>query len=90
MKKPAVPPIEPRTGRQLVMPLHEQAPMAPRGTSVESWGGAMAVDHRLQLWDVGDSRASCVAHVDDLSARDRRVIAEYQIALWQAFRDWKA
>jgi hypothetical protein len=66
-------------------------PVRPRGCQWEMWGGAVAIDHGLVVYDVnttnGDS--SAVGYVSDLPAADRRALADYMIKLWEHFAEGK-
>lgn len=86
MKKNRTPPITPHVGDRL-MPLKDQPPFRPFGTKYEFFGGAIGIDHSLQLYEI--------SHIDiqygadtatSMPLRDRQVIADYMIALWTAFK----
>ncbi len=86
MKKNRTPPITPNLGPDM-LPLDDQIPFRPFGTTWELWGGAVGIDHSLQIYDIGPPQAACgAAHVTELTPRDRDVLADYMIALWTAFK----
>lgn len=84
-RKNRTPPIAANISKT-VRPLAEQPPALPHGVAFEYWGGALAIDHALQLWEV-PPRALCLASLADLTPKQRKVIGDYMIALWTAFRD---
>lgn len=69
----------------------ELPPIRPKGCTLEFWGGAVAIDRSLRVWDVGhpqgDVRAYAVpvAACSDVRSQDRRALAAYMIDLWQRF-----
>lgn len=66
-------------------------PICPIGCSIEFWGGAVAIDRSLRVWDVGhpqgDVRAYAVpaAECGEMLPQDRKALAAYMIDLWQRF-----
>jgi hypothetical protein len=57
-RKHLVPPITANLG-STVRPLARQPPFRPRGMPIECWGGAMAIDHSLQVTTNGDAFTTC-------------------------------
>jgi hypothetical protein len=66
-------------------------PIRPKGCGLEFWGGAVAIDRSLRVWDVGQAQgdarayASPAAVCGDMQPQDRKALAAYMIDLWQRF-----
>lgn len=66
-------------------------PIRPKGCALEFWGGAVAIDRSLRVWDVGSVRggthayASPTALRSEISPKERAALAAYMVDLWQRF-----
>lgn len=60
-------------------------PILPHGTRFEFWHGVVGIDRALTIYD----RDSAAAHVGEIDEKDRKVIAQYMIALWKRFEEGK-
>lgn len=69
----------------------DTAPVRPLGCPWEMWGGAVAIDHGLVVWDVNtkDGQGAAVGLVRDLKPVARRALARYMIELWTRFEAGK-
>lgn len=69
----------------------ELPPIRPKGCSIEFWGGAVAIDRTLRVWDVGQAQGDVRAYAfptatrSEMRHQDRRALASYMIDLWQRF-----
>lgn len=93
MKKQAAPEIKPHLDPQNCR--WDLPPIRPKGTGYEFWGGALAIDQALQVHDCGREltldgrqRNTVSATVNEIPQTQRRVIADYMIALWTAFKEY--
>lgn len=72
-------------------PAADLPPIRPKGCSIEFWGGAVAIDRSLRVWDVGhrpgEQRAYALptAFCGEMRPQDRKALAAYMIDLWQRF-----
>lgn len=80
--------VQPHTGAG-TRPLDEQPAFRPRGTTLELHGGAVGIDHALQVWDIGSCGKGVAFRVDEMSEQDRRAIGDYMVQLWSDFRNWR-
>lgn len=63
-------------------------PVRPKGCSLEFWGGAVAIDRSLRIFDVATNQKhppGLVARADELTPKDRLALAAYMQALWGLF-----
>ena len=64
--------------------------MKAPGCSIEAWGGAIAIDSNLDIYDHNTKPGpewNCICSKADLKPRQRRALAIYMMKLWAEFGD---